>query len=81
MGAFVLFGLGLSNNNDSLRLSKAGETQIPDVWNLSQSVKFIIPPKNKRGIIDELERLGISKSFVYPELEVFAKELGRQYRK
>lgn len=81
MGAFVLFGLGLSNNNESLRLSKAGETQIPDVWNLSQSVKFIIPPKNKRGIIDELERLGISKSFVYPELEVFAKELGRQYRK
>lgn len=81
MGSFVLFGLGISNEKDNLMLSKSGEVQIPDEWNLSCSTKFIIQPENKRKIIEELGRLGISKSFIYPELEVFAKELGKQYKK
>ena len=79
MGAFVLFGLGLSN--DTLMLSKKGEVQIPDDWNLSCSTRFIIEPKHKKKIIEELGLLGISKSFIYPELEISAKELGKQYKK
>lgn len=81
MGSFVLFGLGLSNENENLTLSKKGEIQIPDEWNLSSSTRFIIPAKNKKTIIEELALLGISKSFIYPELEVLAKELGKQYKK
>ena len=81
MGAFVLFGLGLSNDNDTLMLSKKGESQIPDDWNISCSTKLVIPPQNKKKIIEELGLLGISKSFIYPELEISAKELGKQYKK
>ena len=81
MGAFVLFGLGLSNDNDTLMLSKKGESQIPDDWNISCSTKLVIPPQNKKKIIEELGLLGISKSFIYPELEISAKEIGKQYKK
>lgn len=81
IGAFVLFGLGISNENDNLMLSKKGEVQIPDDWNLSCSTRFIIEPKHKKKIIEELGLLGISKSFIYPELEILAKELGKQYKK
>lgn len=81
MGAFVLFGLGLSNDNDTLMLSKKGESQIPDDWNISCSTKLVIPPQNKKKIIEELGLFGISKSFIYPELEISAKELGKQYKK
>ena len=81
MGSFILFGLGFSNDNDSLMLSKKEVAQIPDGWNLSSSTRLVIDPNNKKKIIEELGLLGISKSFIYPELEVFAKELGKQYRK
>ena len=81
MGAFVLFGLGISCENDSLMLSKKGEVQIPDDWNLTRSTRFIIKPGSKKEILDELRMLGISKSFIYPELEILTKELGRQYKK
>lgn len=81
MGSFVLFGLGISNKNDCLMLSKRGEIQIPDDWNLSCFTKLVIPPENKKKIIEELGLLGISKSFIYPELEILAKELGKQYKK
>lgn len=81
MGSFVLFGLGISCENDSLMLSKKGEVQIPDDWNLTRFTRFIIKPGNKKKIIDELGLLGISKSFIYPELEILTKELGKQYKK
>ena len=81
MGAFVLFGLGISCENDSLMLSKKGEVQIPDDWNLTRSTRLIIKPGSKKEILDELRMLGISKSFIYPELEILTKELGRQYKK
>ena len=75
------FGLGISCENDSLMLSKKGEVQIPDDWNLTRSTRFIIKPGRKKEILDELRMLGISKSFIYPELEILTKELGRQYKK
>ena len=81
MGSFVLFGLGISKENDSLMLSKKGATKILDDWNLNRSSKLIIDPKNKLKIIKELGLLGIRKSFIYPELEILAKEIGEQYKK
>lgn len=81
MGSFVLFGLGISKENDSLMLSKKGATKILDDWNLNRSSRLIIDPKNKPKIIKELGLLGIRKSFIYPELEILAKEIGEQYKK
>lgn len=81
MGSFVLFGLGISKENDSLMLSKKGATKILDEWNLNRSSRLIIDPKNKQKIIRELGLLEIRKSFIYPELEILAKEIGEQYKK
>lgn len=81
MGYFVLFGLGLLIKEDSLMLSKKGEIQIPEKWNLSRQTRIIIAPENKKKIIDELALLGISKSFIYPELEILSEELKNQYKK
>ena len=81
MGSFVLFGFGISKENDSLMLSKKGATKILDDWNLNRSSRLIIDPNNKQKIIKELGLLGIRKSFIYPELEILAKEIGEQYKK
>lgn len=81
MGYFVLFGLGLLIKEESLMLSKKGEIQIPEEWNLSLQTKITIAPKHKKKIIDELALLGISRSFIYPELETLSEELKNQYKK
>lgn len=81
MGAFVLFGLGMSDDDGCLMLSKKEKACIPNDWNLSSSTRLIIPPECKRKIIDDLGLLGIKKSFIYPELDVFTKELEKQYKK
>lgn len=75
MGAFLLFGLGISTEKRTCILSKKGNVQMPKEWNLSQSTRLVIPGDCKKGIIEELGRLGISKSFVYPELGTLSEEL------
>lgn len=42
---------------------------------LSNFCSIIIDPKSKRNILMELEKLGIDKSFVYPELEYTAEKV------
>lgn len=81
MGYFVLFGLGLLIKEESLMLSKKGEIQIPEEWNLSLQTKITIAPEHKKKIIDELALLGISRSFIYPKLETLSEELKNQYKK
>lgn len=81
MGAFLLFGLGISTEKHTCILSKKGNIQMPKEWNLTQSTRLVIPGDCKKGIIEELSRLGISKSFVYPELGILSEELKKQYEK
>lgn len=81
MGAFLLFGLGISTEKHTCILSKKGDIQMSKEWNLTQSTRLVIPGDCKKGIIEELSRLGISKSFVYPELGILSEELKKQYEK
>lgn len=80
MGTFILFGLGLDHSTDKLTLSKHKKISIPDEWILTQDQRFIIPANKKKEIIQELARLGISKFFIYPELETLSEELRNQYK-
>lgn len=80
MGSFILFGLGLDIEDGYLRLSKNGILEVPEEWKANGGNRFIIAPENKKKIIDELARIGISKSFIYPEFETIAAEIKNLYK-
>ena len=80
MGSFILFGLGLDIEDGYLRLSKNGTLEVPEEWEANGGNRFIIAPENKKKIIDELARIGISKSFIYPEFETIAAEIKNLYK-
>ena len=79
-GAFFLFGLGI-DQDDSLdleeqSLAKGGHMEIPSDWIRH---KFIVPQDKKQKILQELACLGITKSYIFPEMEQYAKELKERY--
>ncbi|GHV03128.1 hypothetical protein FACS189485_05440 [Spirochaetia bacterium] len=67
-GLFLLFGIG--ENNKKM-------PQIQPDWVES---KIIIPSGKKKTIVDELKRLKISSSFVYPELPNVIEEIKKRYK-
>ena len=78
-GAFFIFGLGF---NPSYRgsggcLTKGGDHEIPSDWIRH---KFIIPKDKKQDILDELARMGITESYLFPEMDKYAKELKKKYK-
>lgn len=77
-GAFFIFGLGLnpSSIGSGGRLTKRGDHEIPSAWIRH---KFIIPKDKKQGILDELARMGITESYLFPEMDKYAKELKKKY--
>lgn len=78
-GAFFIFGLGLnpSSIGSGGRLTKRGDHEIPSAWIRH---KFIIPKDNKQDILDELARMGITESYLLPEMDKYAKELKKKYK-
>ena len=74
-GAFFIFGLGL--NPSGGRLTKRGDHEIPSGWIRH---KFIIPKDKKQGILAELARMGITESYLFPEMDKYAKELKKKYK-
>ena len=77
-GAFFIFGLGLSPSSigSGGRLTKRGDHEIPSAWIRH---KFIIPEDKKQGILKELAQLGITESYLFPEMDKYAKELKKKY--
>ena len=77
-GAFFIFGLGLSPSSigSGGRLTKRGDHEIPSAWIRH---KFIIPKEKKQDILDELARMGITESYLFPEMDKYAKELKKKY--
>ena len=77
-GAFFIFGLGLSPSSigSGGRLTKRGDHEIPSAWIRH---KFIIPKDKKQDILDELARMGITESYLFPEMDKYAKELKKKY--
>ena len=78
-GAFFIFGLGFnpSYRGSGGRLTKGGDHEIPSGWIRH---KFIIPKDKKQGILDELARIGITESYLFPEMDRYAKELKKKYK-
>ena len=79
-GAFFLFGLGINQdgslNLEEQSLAKGGHMEIPSGW---IKHKFIVPQDKKQKILQELACLGITKSYIFPEMEQYAKELKERY--
>jgi FRG domain protein len=82
MGAFLLFGLGLTPEKRRGRakgaryLAKNIHAEIPEEW---IKKKLIIPKECKADILKELALLGITDSYIYPGMEQYAKELKKKY--
>ena len=78
-GAFFIFGLGLSPSSigSGGRLTKRGDHEIPSAWIRH---KFIIPKDKKQDILKELAQLGITESYLFPEMDKYAKELKKKYK-
>lgn len=78
-GAFFIFGLGSIPPAEGRggRLTKRVDHEIPSDWIRH---KFIIPKGKKQNILDELARMGITESFLFPEMDKYAKELKKKYK-
>lgn len=79
-GAFFLFGLGIKQGYPCVAkeqsLAKGGHVEIPSDWIRH---KFIVPKEKKKQILEELAQLGITESYIYPEIDKYAKELKKRY--
>ena len=78
-GAFFIFGLGLEPDEESgksLRLVKKISEEIPTDWIKHE---FTISKGEKEQILEELGQLGITESYIYPEMDKYAKELKKKY--
>lgn len=77
-GAFFIFGLGLipPAEGRGRRLTKRVDHEIPSDWIRH---KFIIPKSKKQNILDELASMGITESYLFPEMDKYAKELKKKY--
>lgn len=78
-GAFLLFGLGVSEVeiNDRIQLAYTKEfyPEIPDEWIAG---RIDIESGLKEQLINELSTVGVHESFVFPELEKVAKEINQR---
>ena len=78
-GAFLLFGLGVSeveiNGRIQLAYTKELYPEIPDEWIAG---RINIESGSKKQILNELSTVGIHESFVFPELEKVAKEINQR---
>ena len=80
-GAFFLFGLGIGQSDplepEVQPLTKRGHVEIPSRW---IKHKFIVPKEKKKQILKELAQIGITDSYIYPEMDKYAKELNKRYK-
>lgn len=78
-GAFLLFGLGVSeveiNGRIQLAYTKEFYPEIPKEWIAG---RINIESGSKEQILNELSTVGVHESFVFPELEKVAKEINQR---
>lgn len=76
-GAFFVMGLGCEQNGHEICLTKRKAPEIPEKW-IKERIR--INPKSKANILKSLKTLGITKSFLFPEIDIYASELREKYK-
>ena len=78
MGAFFLFGLGKKSpaRGGTPHFLKKTNVVVPNAW-IKQ--KLIVPKDRKDIILKELAHMGITESYLFPEMDKYAKELKKRY--
>ncbi|WP_036862533.1 FRG domain-containing protein [Porphyromonas sp. COT-108 OH2963] len=81
-GAFLLFGLG---KNYKGCYTKEKYPPVPDDWIVlgkrsnGTANRLIVDGCAKKKILKELAQMGITESFIFPEMDKYAKELKEKY--
>ena len=79
-GAFLMFGMEYKSKDRFFHnFSELKPKKIEDIWKASRT--FIIPASKKEQILAELDRVGINKSTIYPELEHVAQYIDEHIAK
>lgn len=84
-GEFLLFGLGVDSSKleEGLFLTKKTCATFPQDWLIASEhnqQRLIISSDKKKSILNELDYLGINKSFIFPEMSSFAEEIKQKYQ-
>lgn len=74
-GAFLLFGFNKNSN------SMVTKPKINDSSLIKEKEPFIIPKEEKLSLLEELFKLGISESTLFPEIDNVTKDLKDRYAK
>ena len=74
-GAFLLWGLDAVHYDDNPTIDYLGDQEKYRLQNGGKKIIFYVLPKNKGKILKALNRIGINKAFVYPEIDDVADYL------
>lgn len=66
--------IGLSNSVGRMRTDPFNINRLRYKSN-NKRIAVIIPPESKNNILKELERMGISETYIYPEMDYASKEI------
>lgn len=81
-GLFIIFGATkkkIEGDKKNVELDFYDMPDIPKEWGEPTRERLIIPQAYKEEILKELASIGITKNFIYPELDTFADELKKKY--
>lgn len=68
-GIFLLWGLDGSYYSDEIKNSYTGDKEKYRYMKDGKKVIFYVPSKRKSSIIKSLDRVGINKAYIYPEID------------
>ena len=74
-GAFLLWGIDTAHYDDKVDDSYVGDQEKYRFFQNEKKSIYYIPQKHKKGILNALNRLGINKAYVYPEIDDVADYL------
>lgn len=78
MGAFFLFGLGRYRPKEGdCFFSKKTGAEVPKGWIKG---RLFVHKDSKDIILQELAQMGITESYLFPEMDKYAKELKKKYK-
>lgn len=75
MGRFCCGGIDTAHYDDKVDDSYIGDQEKYRFFQNEKKSIYYIPQKHKKGILNALNRLGINKAYVYPEIDDVADYL------